>query len=134
MIRASVAETLHHDYVRTARAKGASELRVVAVHVLPNAGLRVLTMIGMEIGTAIGVCIYIEAAFGLPGLASLAAFEMGGNTPALDLPTILAVVFLISVIVVVGNLIVDLLYALADPRTVVARRGPTAKAAAGGVI
>ena len=68
MIRASVAETIHEDFVRTARAKGASQTRVLARHVLPSAGLRVLTMVGMEIGTAIGVCIYIESAFSIDGL------------------------------------------------------------------
>ena len=79
MIRVSVAETLPQDFVRTARAKGASNLRVMTRLVLPNAGLRVLTMIGMEIGTALGVCIYVEAAFGLPGLASRAVFAMSGS-------------------------------------------------------
>jgi peptide/nickel transport system permease protein len=134
MVRASVAETLHLDYVRTARAKGAHELRVLGIHVLPNASIRVLTMIGMEIGTAIGVCIYIETAYQLPGLAHLAVFVLSGNTAALDLPMVLAIVFVVSAIVVVGNLVVDALYAAFDPRTTVAAdRAPT-KAAAGGVI
>jgi peptide/nickel transport system permease protein len=84
-------------------------------HVLPNAGLRVLTMVGMEIGTAIGVCIYIEAAFGISGLGSMAVTAMFG-TVALDLPLILAVVVVITAIVVIGNLAVDLLYAFIDPR------------------
>ena len=64
MIRVSVAETLHEDFVRTARAKGAGETRVLRRHVLPTASLRVLTMVGMEIGTAIGVCVYIETVYG----------------------------------------------------------------------
>ncbi|HZQ81053.1 MAG TPA: ABC transporter permease [Gaiellaceae bacterium] len=117
MVRTSVAETLNEDFVRTARAKGASELRVVARHVLPTAAMRILTMVGMEIGTAIGVCIYLEssAAFGLGGLASEALYAMGGNTQ-LDLPLILAIVFLISLIVIVGNLVVDALYVVIDPR------------------
>ena len=135
MVRTSVAETMHSDYVRTARAKGATELRVIGRHVLPNAALRVLTMIGMEIGTAIGVSIYIESAFGLGGLASLAVRAMAGNGAALDLPLILAIVFLISAVVVVGNLVVDSFYVFFDPRTAIgADRAPTAKAAAGGVI
>lgn len=134
MVRASVAETLHDDYVRTARAKGAGEVRVIGLHVLPNAALRVLTMIGMEIGTAIGVCIYVEAAFQLPGLATQAVFQMGGNNAALDLPMILAIVFLISAVVAAGNLVVDLLYAFFDPRALIAGDRAPAKAAAGGVI
>jgi peptide/nickel transport system permease protein len=133
MVRVSVAETLPQDFVRTARAKGASSLRVMARHVLPNASLRILTMIGMEIGTALGVCIYIEAAFALPGLASHAVRAMSGST-SLDLPVILAIVFVISTIVVVGNLAVDTLYAVLDPRLAPAGRPRTGKSAAGGVI
>ena len=115
MVRASVAETLPEDYVRTARAKGAGEYRVLSRHVLPNAGLKVLTMIGMEIGTAIGVCIYLETVFGLNGLGQFAVFQLGGNGP-LDLPVVLALVTMLTLIVVVGNIVVDLLYAVVDPR------------------
>jgi peptide/nickel transport system permease protein len=117
MIRASVAETLHEDFVRTARAKGASSARVVAHHVLPPAGLRVLTMIGMEIGTAFGICIYIESAFGMTGLARQAVFAMGGATSQIDLPFTLGIVVLVTLIVVIGNFLVDALYAVFDPRT-----------------
>jgi peptide/nickel transport system permease protein len=115
MIRESVSEALHADYVRTARAKGVGEMRVMTRHVLPNAGLRILTMVGMEIGTAIGVCIFIESAYGIQGLGRLSVTAFFG-TVALDLPLILAVVTVITVIVVIGNLLVDLLYALIDPR------------------
>jgi peptide/nickel transport system permease protein len=117
MIRASVAETVHEDYVRTARAKGAGGLRVLANHVLPPASLRVLTMVGMEIGTAFGICIYIEAAFGMTGLARQAVFSMGGSTAQIDLPFTLGIVVLVTLIVVVGNFLVDVLYAVFDPRT-----------------
>jgi peptide/nickel transport system permease protein len=116
MIRASVADTLHEDFVRTARAKGASELRVLRAHVVPSASLRVLTMVGMEIGTAIGVCIYIESAFGIGGLGRQAVLSMGGAVSQIDLPFTLAIVTMITLIVVVGNLIVDTLYAVLDPR------------------
>ncbi len=133
MVRASVAETLHEDFVRTARSKGASEFRVLTWHVLPNATLRILTMIGMEIGTAIGVCIYIEAAFGLTGLGRGAVTVFGGNAP-LDLPTMLAYATILTLIVVIGNLVVDVLYAVLDPRAgrVATERG--SKSFAGGVI
>jgi peptide/nickel transport system permease protein len=133
MVRASVAETMNQDYVRTARAKGASEMRVIGRHVLPNAALRILTMIGMEIGTAIGVCIYIETAYNLNGLSTDAVVAMAGNGP-LDLPFILAVVFVISCIVVVGNLFVDAFQVFLDPRAKLARDKPATKLAAGGVI
>ena len=130
MVRTSVGETLHEDYVRTARAKGARELTVIRRHVLPNASLRVMTMIGMEIGTAIGVCIYIESAYGLSGLG------LGGlqaMVQSQDLPRTLGVVTLIGLIVVVGNLLVDALYAVVDPRA--GRTTETrSKSLAGGVI
>ena len=86
MIRVSVAETLHEDFVRTARAKGAGEARVLRRHVLPSATLRVLTMVGMEIGTAIGVCVYIETVYGVGGLGRLSVLAMGGATTSIDLP------------------------------------------------
>jgi peptide/nickel transport system permease protein len=116
MIRASVAETIHEDFVRTARAKGASEARILRRHVLPSAGLRVLTMVGMEIGTAIGVLIYIESAYNIGGLANEAVTELGGAGTTLDLHIDLAIVVAITAIVIIGNLIVDLLSAILDPR------------------
>ena len=134
MVRASVADTLNEDFVRTARAKGASEFRVLTRHVLPNTTSTLATMVGLEIGTALGVCIFIETAYQLPGLASQAVQYMAGSR-ALDLPIILALVFLLAVIVVVGNLIVDVVYVFVDPRIAFARdQGRTTKVAAGGVI
>jgi peptide/nickel transport system permease protein len=130
MVRASVAETMPEDFVRTARAKGASEFRILSRHVLPNASLRILTMIGMEIGTAIGVCIYIESAFGVGGLAS-------GSISALvnlNLPEILGYVTVITLIVVVGNLVVDALYAVVDPRIRFNIERTRTKSLAGGVL
>jgi peptide/nickel transport system permease protein len=134
MIRASVAETIHEDFVRTARAKGASQARLLARHVVPNAGLRVLTMVGMEIGTAIGVCIYIEAAFGTGGLGTDAVNELGGGGQFLVLPSLLAIVVLITLIVVVGNLVVDALYAVLDPRVGLQRGEQRTKSLVGGVF
>jgi peptide/nickel transport system permease protein len=134
MVRASVADTLHEDFVRTARAKGAGEVRVLRSHVLPSASLRVLTMVGMEIGTAIGVCIYIESAFGMYGLGRQAVQAMGGANAGIDLPFTLAVVTLVALVVVVGNLVVDLLYAVFDPRVTRETAGGREKAAVGGVI
>jgi peptide/nickel transport system permease protein len=116
MVRASVADTMHEDFVRTARAKGASELRVLRSHVLPSASLRVLTMVGMEVGTAIGVCIYLETAFGFQGLGRAAVFAFGGAQQGIDLPLTLGIVTLITLVVVIGNLLVDSLYAVLDPR------------------
>lgn len=134
MIRASVAETIGEDYVRTARAKGASQARVLGRHVLPSASLRVLTMVGMEIGTAIGVCVYIESVFSVNGLGSAAVQQLGGANLGLDLPDVLAVVVLITLIVIVGNLIVDLLYAVLDPRVGLQRDTRRSKTLVGGVF
>ncbi len=134
MVRASVAETLHEDYVRTARAKGATEPRVMRSHVLPSASLRVLTMVGMEIGTAIGVCIYVEAAFGMFGLGRASILAMGGASLGIDLPFTLAIVSVITLIVVVGNLAVDLMYAVFDPRAGRETARGRQKALVGGVL
>jgi peptide/nickel transport system permease protein len=136
MIRASVSESLHEDYVRTARAKGARERRVMARHVLPNASLRVLTMVGMDIGTALGVAVFVEFAYGFFGLARLSINAMTGDpaAEATDLPMLLAVVTVIALIVVIGNLIVDTLYAVVDPRTGAADRPGRTKEIAAGVM
>ncbi|HEY2778285.1 MAG TPA: ABC transporter permease [Gaiellaceae bacterium] len=136
MIRASVAESIHEDYVRTARAKGARERRVMARHVLPNASLRVLTMVGMDIGTALGVAVFVEFAYGIPGLARLSIDAMTGDplASATDLPMLLAVVTMITLIVVIGNLVVDTLYAVVDPRTGTADRPGRTKEIAAGVM
>ena len=72
MIRANVMETLNEDYVRTARAKGAPESIVMRRHVLRNAMLPVVTMLGMDIAIALGGAVLIEEVFGLPGLGNLA--------------------------------------------------------------
>ncbi len=134
MVRVSVAETLPEDFVRTARAKGAGEAHVVGRHVLPSASLRVLTMVGMEIGTAIGICIYIEAAFGIQGLGTLAVRAMGGAQSQIDLPFTLAIVTVITTIVVVGNLLVDFLYAVLDPRVSAGGARRANKSTLGGVL
>ena len=136
MIRASVAESIHEDYVRTARAKGARERRVMARHVLPNASLRVLTMVGMDIGTALGVAVFVEFAYGLSGLAELSINAMTGDpiASATDLPMLLAVVTVIALIVVVGNLVVDALYAVVDPRITIGDRPGRTKEIAAGVM
>jgi peptide/nickel transport system permease protein len=136
MIRASVAESIHEDYVRTARAKGARERRVMTRHVLPNASLRVLTMVGMDIGTALGVAVFVEFAYGFFGLARLSINAMAGDpvVGSTDFPMLLAVVTMIALIVVIGNLVVDALYAVADPRTTAADRPGRTKEIAAGVM
>ncbi len=112
MIRANVLEALHEDYVRTARAKGASGPRVIVAHVLRNALLPVVTILGMDIGTALGGAIFTESIYGLPGLGQISLHALNN----LDLPTVMGVVVFATVMIIVFNLVVDLLYAWVDPR------------------
>ncbi|MEI7760544.1 MAG: ABC transporter permease [Thermoleophilia bacterium] len=112
MIRANVMDTLGEDYVRTARAKGAPESRVMRSHVLRNALLPVVTMLGMDIGIALGGAIFTEAIFGLPGLGRLAVQSL--NT--FDLPMIQGTIVFATLCIIVFNVIVDVAYAFIDPR------------------
>ncbi len=112
MIRASVMETLSEDYVRTARAKGASEPRVLRLHVMRNALLPVVTILGMDVGLALGGAFFTETVYGLPGLGKLAV----GAIDNVDLATTQGVVVFATLCVLVFNLVVDTLYAWVDPR------------------
>jgi peptide/nickel transport system permease protein len=112
MIRAAVLETFDEDYVRTARAKGASGWRVLRSHVLRNAMLPVVTMLGMDIGMFLSGTIFIESVFGLPGLGGLLRSSINNR----DLPVILGVVMFTTTAILLLNLIVDLLYTALDPR------------------
>ena len=112
MIRANLLEVMNEDYVRTARAKGAGAFRVLRAHVLRNALLPVVTMIGMDIGVAFAGAIFIEEIFELPGMGQLLVVSIG----RVDLPTILGIVLTVSIVVVLANLIVDIAYPLVDPR------------------
>jgi len=112
MIRANVMETLNEDYVRTARAKGAPEQRILFAHVLRNALLPVVTMLGMDIGVALGGAIFTETVFQLPGLGRTVVVALGND----DLAIVEGVVVFATIAILFFNLIVDLLYAWIDPR------------------
>ena len=112
MIRANVIETLNEDYVRTARAKGAPETTVMRSHVLRNAMLPVVTMLGMDIGLALGGAIFTETVYSLPGLGRTSVQALNNY----DIPTVMGVIVFSTIIIIVFNLIVDLLYAVIDPR------------------
>ena len=112
MIRANVMDVLGEDYVRTARAKGVPEQQVIRRHVLRNALLPVVTMLGLDIGVALGGAIFTESIFNLPGLGRLAVNSVFN----LDLPTIQGVVVFATLAIILFNLIVDVLYAYIDPR------------------
>lgn len=115
-IRADMLDTLGHDYVRTARAKGAPEHIVIRRHVLRNAMLAVVTMLGMDIANLLGGAIFIETVFGLPGLGEVA---LTGVT-TFDLPQTQGVVVFGTVAIIICMWIVDMLYAWIDPRIRVA--------------
>jgi peptide/nickel transport system permease protein len=112
LIRANVMETMNEDYVRTARAKGAPEGQVIRSHVLRNSLLPVVTILGMDIGLALGGAIFTESIYSLPGLGRqvLVSYEN------FDLPVIQGIVVFSTLCIIVFNLIVDLLYAWIDPR------------------
>jgi peptide/nickel transport system permease protein len=112
MIRANVMETLNEDYVRTARAKGAPERRVLFSHVLRNALLPVVTMLGMDIGVALGGAIFTETVYQLHGLGWNLVAAIGAN----DFATVEGVVVFATIAILFFNLLVDLAYAWIDPR------------------
>jgi len=112
LVRANVMETMSEDYVRTARAKGASQSRVMVQHVLRNSMLPVVTILGMDLGLALGGAIFTETIFNLPGLGR----EVVAAYNADDLPVITGVVVFSTLCVIVFNLIVDVLYGFLDPR------------------
>jgi peptide/nickel transport system permease protein len=112
LIRANVMETMNEDYVRTARAKGASERRVMVQHVLRNSMLPVVTILGMDLGLALGGAIFTEGIFNLPGLGHEIVNAYGRT----DLPMITGIVVFATCAVIVFNLIVDVAYGFLDPR------------------
>jgi peptide/nickel transport system permease protein len=112
MVRANVLETMNEDFVRTARAKGAPESRVMRSHILRNALLPVVTMLGMDIGIALGGAIFTEAVYTLPGLGRTAVVAIDQY----DLPIVQGVVVFGTLAIIVFNLVVDILYAWIDPR------------------
>ena len=112
LIRANVIETMSEDYVRTARAKGASERRVMTQHVLRNSMLPIVTILGMDLGLALGGAIFTESIFNLPGLGH----EIINAYNTADLPMITGIVVFSTVAVIIFNLIVDVTYGFLDPR------------------
>lgn len=114
IMRASMLEVMSLDYVRTARAKGLSPRRVITAHVLRNALLPMVTLVGLQAGTMLGGSVVVESVFALPGLGRL-AYE---SVVQRDLNTLLGIVFVSALLVIVINFIVDLLYARLDPRIV----------------
>jgi peptide/nickel transport system permease protein len=111
--RAAMLDILHEDYLRTARAKGLSETRVVLKHALRNASVPIVTVVGIQLGQLIGGVVVTETIFSWPGLGLYAVTAVENQ----DYPAIMAFTLLTTVVYVVINLLVDLLYPLLDPQT-----------------
>jgi peptide/nickel transport system permease protein len=107
-----VLEVLNEDYVRTARAKGLPNLKVLVFHALRNAAVPIVTVIGISIATLLGGVVVTESVFNIPGLGRLTVDAV----LARDYPTVQAVILLFSLAYVLINLVIDVLYTLLDPR------------------
>jgi peptide/nickel transport system permease protein len=112
MMRSSMIEVLRNDYIRTARAKGMSEWRVVMKHGFRNAILPIIAMIGLDVGIFMSGVVVVENVFGWPGIGQL----MWQAIQSLDIPIIMGVTIVAACFIVLGNLIADLVAPLIDPR------------------
>jgi peptide/nickel transport system permease protein len=112
LTRGSMLDVLGEDYIRTARSKGIRESRVIVVHGLRSALTPVVTQFGIDLGQLIGGVVVIETVFSLPGLGQTAIVAINQQ----DLPVIIGIVLFASAAVVVANILVDILYAVLDPR------------------
>jgi peptide/nickel transport system permease protein/oligopeptide transport system permease protein len=111
MTRSSVLDVSREDYVRTARAKGLSETDVTAKHILPNAAVPIVTVVGLQTGILFSGAVVTETVFAWPGLGSL----ITGSIIQRDYPIVVAGVLVIAVIFMVVALVVDLLYLTINP-------------------
>ncbi|QBH96160.1 dipeptide ABC transporter permease DppB [Limnobaculum zhutongyuii] len=112
MTRSSMLEVLGEDYIRTARAKGLSRIRVIVVHALRNALLPVITIIGLQIGTLLAGAILTETIFSWPGLGRWLIDGLQRR----DYPVVQGGVLLIAIMIILVNLLVDILYGVVNPR------------------
>lgn len=110
--RTTMLETIGQDYIRTARAKGASEKRVIFKHALKNAMLPVVTLIGMQFGLLLGSTVVVEAVFSLPGLGSLILQAINMK----DVPQVMAALIFMAILFCLVMVLVDIIYAYIDPR------------------
>ena len=111
IVRASMLEVINLDYVRTARAKGVSEWAVICRHALRNAALPIVTVIGLQFGLLLGGAVLTETVFAIPGVGRL----LVRSIVQLDFPIVQAGVFLLAMIIVIVNLLVDVLYVYLNP-------------------
>jgi peptide/nickel transport system permease protein len=112
MVRGNLIETMSEDYIRTARAKGLSERRVIFKHGLRSALTPVVTMFGMDLGILLGGAFITETVFNLPGVGQYTVKAIFAN----DFPAVMGVTIFASLFIVAANLLVDIVYAFLDPR------------------
>jgi len=112
MSRSTALDTLRQDYVRTARAKGASETVVLFIHVLKNSLIPVVTILGFQIGVMIGGFVLTEQVFVMPGLGTMLLLAIHQR----DLVTVTGGILFLAVVFVLANLLVDIIYSFLDPR------------------
>jgi peptide/nickel transport system permease protein len=112
MLRSNMIETTQEDYIRTARAKGLSERRVVYKHALRGALTPIVTMLGIDFATILAGLVITETLFGLPGLGQLAVRSIYSN----DFPMVMGVTVIGSMFILTANIVVDVTYAFLDPR------------------
>jgi peptide/nickel transport system permease protein len=112
LTRAGMLDTMGEDYIRTARAKGLPERTVVVKHGLRSALTPILTIFGLDLGLLLGGAILTESTYSLPGIGKYAIDAIVNN----DLPKVLGVVLIGSIFIILANLVVDILYAVIDPR------------------
>ncbi len=117
-MRSSMMEAMTEDYVRTARAKGASPRRVLYVHALRNAIIPIVTLLGLSIPAIVSGAVLTESVFNYPGMGLL-TYQAASNT---DIPLLLGTAFVATLATVAGSLLADILYAIVDPRIRYARR------------
>ncbi|GAB4049266.1 ABC transporter permease [Catellatospora paridis] len=112
LTRASVSENLRADFVRTARSKGMPGRRVIGIHVLRNSLIPIVTFLGVELGSLMAGAIVTESVFNVPGVG----FQLARALKTEDTPLVIGIVSVLVIVFLVANLIVDLLYAVLDPR------------------
>jgi peptide/nickel transport system permease protein len=112
LMRSSVIEVMHQDFIKTARAKGLKQGRIIFHHVLRNAILPVVTVAGMQAGALVGGAVVVETVFAWPGLGRLIYDAVLQR----DYPVMLGIFLVMSVIVIVLNLVTDAIYRMVDPR------------------
>jgi peptide/nickel transport system permease protein len=112
MTRSSLLEIIHQDYIQTARAKGVKEKLVILKHALKNALIPIITIVGLDFGGLLGGAVVVESVFAINGVGRLMVQAINAR----DFPMVQGTVFVVAITFVLINLMVDLLYAVADPR------------------